>query len=52
MFTDVTVCADLTAKFHDYLMESPDRELSHAINLSILQVTSYRTAWNQGWNVA
>ena len=40
MFTDVTVCVDLTAKFHEYLAESPDRELSHAIALSILQVSS------------
>ena len=40
MFTDVTVCADLTATFNEYLAESPDRELSHAISLSILQVSS------------
>ena len=40
MFMDVTVCADLTARFNNYLAESPDRELPHTVNMSILQVCS------------
>jgi len=39
MFTDVTVCADLTAKFNEYLAESPERELPYTVSLSILQVS-------------
>jgi len=38
MFTDVSVCTDLTASFNDYLNASPDRELPYTVTLSILQV--------------
>jgi len=50
MFTDVSFCADITATFNEYLNESPDRALPHAVSLSILQVRAiYCITDAPGW---
>jgi len=39
MCTDVVMCAELTAKFYEYLAARPDKQLPHTTTLSILQVS-------------
>ena len=57
MYTDIVISSDLNVKFLDFINEQPERQLSHTLNISILQVSELSHTLNilidlaGNWNV-